>query len=277
MSNSSNSSNSSSGGVILEPPAKKKQIAPSKRWVFTLNNYTQEHIDLISSIVPDICDKYIIGKEVGDSGTPHLQGFISFKEKKRPKSIIPIPEIHWEKALGDDMSQNYCGKEGDVILQKSIPRPLVKVTRDLLQPKQLAIADRFIEPEHPLFGRKVYWFWENDGNWGKSFTALYMVDQMNAILVSGANNDILCGVQKYIETHGNAPGIIIFDIPRVNKEHVSYQAIESLKNGCFFSGKYESGMVRFNKPHLIVFSNEEPETHKLSEDRWVIEELSVDD
>ena len=156
-----NSSNSSSGGVILKPPAKKKkkQISPSKRWCFTLNNYTNEHVDLISSIVPIVCNKYIVGKEVGKSGTPHLQGFLEFKDKVRPLSKIPIKEVHWEKARGNDMSQNYCGKDGDIILINNIPKPVALMTYDLLREQQKLIADKYKIEEDPLFGRKVHWYW----------------------------------------------------------------------------------------------------------------------
>ena len=274
MENSADSADSAFGGVILKPPKKKKQIAPSKRWVFTLNNYTEEHVKLISALVPELCDKYIVGKEIGKKcGTPHLQGFITFKERWRPLSKIPIKEIHWEKALGNDLSQNYCGKDENVILFKGIPKPTVLVTRDYLRPEQIKIADMFIEDEHPIFGRNIYWFWEPEGNWGKSFLATHMIDFMGAMEVSGASSDILCGVSSWIEKNGQAPRIIIFDIPRVNKGHVSYQAIEKIKDGKFFSGKYESGMTRFNKPHIICFSNEEPDFYNLSSDRWIITEL----
>lgn len=276
MSDSADSSNSSSGGVILKPPAskkKKKQISCSKRWCFTLNNYTDEHVKLISSKVPLLCDKYIVGKEIATSGTPHLQGFVRFIEKCRPVSKIPIKQIHWEKALGNDMSQNYCGKDGQVILSKGIPKPLVKMTRDLLWEKQIEIADMFIKDEDPLFGRNIYWFWEEKGNWGKSVLVTHMIDFMGAMEVSGASADILCGVCTWIEKNGEAPRIIIFDIPRCNNGHVSYQAIEKLKDGKFFSGKYESGMVRFNRPHILCFANEAPEEYKLSSDRWIIKEL----
>ena len=278
MKTSADSAGSAGGGVILKPPALKKkkvQIAPSKRWVFTLNNYTQEHLNLLSAVVPQVCIKYIIGKEIGDSGTPHLQGFCYFKDRVRPKSVINIKEIHWEKALGNDLSQNYCGKDDDVFLSKGIPKPVVLITREMLRPKQLEIADMFIEDEHPIFGRNIYWFWEDKGNWGKSFLCTHMIDFMGAMEVSGASADILCGITTWIEKNGECPRIIIFDIPRVNKGHVSYQAIEKIKDGKFFSGKYESGMTRFNKPHIICFANEEPDEYKLSIDRWKITELGT--
>ena len=41
----------------------------------------------------------------------------------------------------------------------------------------------------------------------------------------------------------------------------------------FFSGKYEGGMVCGPNPHVLIFANDEPDTHKMSADRWIIKEL----
>lgn len=143
----------------------------------------------------------------------------------------------------------------------------------MLYNDQKEIVDLFVEDEDPLFGRSVYWFYEADGNWGKSVVAKHMIDFMGAIVVQGKNNDILHGLKDYYDNKGEVPRLVIFDIPRCNENHVSYQAIESVKNGFFYSGKYEGGMVRFNCPHVLCFANEEPETWNLSEDRWIIRNL----
>lgn len=211
---------------------------------------------------------------MGETGTPHIQGFVTFKKKVRPLNIININRIHWEKAHGNDASQNYCGKDGKVFLSKGIPKPLVQVTYDMLRENQKEIVDLFKEDEDPLHGRKIYWFWEKKGNWGKSFTCLYLIDQCDAMVVQGKGNDILYGVKAYFDIHGCIPRIIIFDIPRCNENFVSHSAIEQLKNGFMFSGKYEGGMVRFNKPHVLCFSNEKPDMLKLSKDRWIIKKLN---
>ncbi len=58
------------------------------------------------------------------------------------------------------------------------------------------------------------------------------------------------------------------------EDYVSYQALEEIKDGIFFSGKYEGGMKIFNSPHVICFANFSPAEHKLSGDRWVVEEVS---
>ena len=81
-------------------------------------------------------------------------------------------------------------------------------------------------------------------------------------------------VCMYVEKQGYYPEIIILDIARsVNVKKLSYTGIEEVKNGCFFSGKYESRMVLGNCPHFICFSNREPEREMLSEDRWIVREL----
>ncbi len=142
-----------------------------------------------------------------------------------------------------------------------------------MRPEQLAIADKYAEDEDALFGREIHWYWEVTGGWGKTILAKFMVDTMEAIVLSGTNKDCLYAVAKILETDEAGPPIIIFDVPRCNEGHVSYQAIESLKNGLFFSGKYESTMVRFNSPHILIFSNYYPDITKMSSDRWKIYDL----
>ena len=85
------------------------------------------------------------------------------------------------------------------------------------------------------------------------------------------------GVMKYKETTGEYPRNIIIDIPRKLEKFVSYQGLEEVKNACFFSGKYESGMVVGNNPNLIVFANFAPDYAAMSADRWVVKNLGIDD
>lgn len=66
---------------------------------------------------------------------------------------------------------------------------------------------------------------------------------------------------------------IIIDLSRSMEDHVPYEAIEDIKNGIFFSGKYESKMIVRNNPIVIIFANFEPDTSKLSKDRWVITKI----
>lgn len=65
----------------------------------------------------------------------------------------------------------------------------------------------------------------------------------------------------------------IFDYTRSQEEYISYEALEAVKNGIFYNNKYESGMVVYNTPHVIVLSNFRPDLSKLSADRWRIKEV----
>lgn len=87
----------------------------TKNWCWTTNNYTA--LDLIN--LTTFCENpevsYIIyGKEVGDSGTPHLQGFVQFKKRKDfnwVRDRLPFGS-HLERALGSPyQAAEYCRKE----------------------------------------------------------------------------------------------------------------------------------------------------------------------
>lgn len=59
--------------------------------------------------------KYIIyGKEVASTGTPHLQGFVSFENQMTLKAAIKrLPGCHVEVAVCPEKAIEYCKKDGD--------------------------------------------------------------------------------------------------------------------------------------------------------------------
>lgn len=268
------------GGNTKTPP--KKRCSQSKYWCFTFNNYTVEQMVHVFEDLKRKTDLFIFGEEVGESGTPHLQGYIEFAKRARPLEAFPGwgKKCHWEKRKGSRADNvTYCAKEGKNLKMSEglkVPAKLHLIEWDDLRVDQQDIACMFEDPEDPKWGRKIYWFWEADGNWGKSILTTYMVDQMGAIEVGGKAADAKCGISAYLEKNKEGPPIVIMDVPRTKgAEYISYEAIESIKNGRFFSGKYESGMCRYNRPHFIVFANEPPETTRMSLDRWVIRELTA--
>ncbi len=274
------------GGNANSPSGKKKQSSPWYKAVFRLSNYTQEDIKNFissdSSIVPKMCFQEEDGRPKNPNGTPHLQGMVVFQrgKKHRPaglfKKWLGHEKTHWEKMkfpLANSIF--YCTNPakripGGMMYSRGLPKATVPMTRELCYPIQLEIADKYIEDEDPLFGRKLHWYYEREGNWGKSQTAMYMIDQMNATEVSGCKKDITCGIQKLIEAQGQCPPIVLVDIPRDGAKYVSYAGLEKIKDGKFFSEKYESGMCRFNKPHIVCFANDPPQWESMSLDRWVV-------
>ena len=240
-----------------------KQISPAIRWCFTLNNYTESECSSIVSTFNDKAKLYIIGDEVGDSGTPHLQGYVEFTKKIRPLNLFEFKRIHWEKAKGNKEDNiKYCSKQ-KVRVSKGLPKP-VKIL-DSLYPWQKEIEDLILaEPDE----RKVYWFWSNAGNIGKSaFIKYCCVKYGVAFCCGGKYSDIMNLIFNHDMDKCNC---IMFDIPRCSSGHISYSSLESIKNGLVCNTKYETGFKVFNAPHVIVFANTWPDEAMLSEDRWVV-------
>ena len=90
----------------------------AKRWCFTLNNPSQGEQDLVEQSLTSPHVKYgVYGKETGESGTPHLQGYVIFVSEKRltqAKSLLGTGRLHLEVAKGTpQQASDYCKKDGD--------------------------------------------------------------------------------------------------------------------------------------------------------------------
>lgn len=87
-----------------------------RSWCFTVNNYTEEEWTRLCTFVEeDKCRYMCVGKEVAESGTPHLQGYLSFANAKSLKSVKKLlPTAHLEITRGQpDEAADYCKKDGD--------------------------------------------------------------------------------------------------------------------------------------------------------------------
>lgn len=88
----------------------------AKRWCFTINNYTAVEQQAILDSA-DNFDYLILARERGDSGTPHLQGFLILSTKLRLNGVKALPgfrRAHLEAARGTPkQASDYCKKDGD--------------------------------------------------------------------------------------------------------------------------------------------------------------------
>jgi len=253
---------------------KEKQCNPCKFWCFTWNNYSVKDIVDLERACKLYTKEYCFGEEVAPStGMKHLQGFIAFKSRARPSKLKLSDKIHWEVALSNrDNVANYCSKDGVIYTNMVWEEPL-----DLLDPKdfyewQKTVYELILTKANK---RTINWYWDKKGGCGKSEFAKLLCAKHNAIKVSGKSNDIFCGISKFHEEKKYYPKIVIVDLSR-DASVVNYSALEDVKNGHVFSGKYESHQMLFNSPHVIVFANFPPDESKLSADRWVIEEILDD-
>lgn len=88
----------------------------ARRYCFTINNWNNDDLENIKEICTDA--QYILGNEKGKKKeTPHLQGYIEFKNAKTFSAIKKlIPRAHIEKAKGNKQQNiDYCSKENILI------------------------------------------------------------------------------------------------------------------------------------------------------------------
>lgn len=87
-----------------------------KYWCFTINNYTREDEEHLKELFEDKLTYLVFGRETGDSGTPHLQGYLEGRQRLRFRQLRGImgPGIHLERRRGSaQQASEYCEKDGD--------------------------------------------------------------------------------------------------------------------------------------------------------------------
>lgn len=245
------------------------QSSPAKHWFFTLKNILK-HTTLIELLDPKVT-RFRFQLEKGDtSDYEHYQGMMELPKKARLSELkkwLP-PEIHLEKTRSLQGAADYCMKTETRLAgpwEKGFPIPLKIITK--LYTWQENLLKIVLEEPND---RTINWYWDQLGNTGKTAFAKYLCIKHKAAYVNGKSNDILYAASLQPAT------IYIIDIPRTNTDVISYQAIEYLKNGIWFSGKYESKTTIINSPHVIVFANKEPQQELFSRDRWHIVNIKLD-
>lgn len=268
-SNRSNRGNTGSldliGGIPLEKENRSKdQGVLTKYWCFTWNNPTD--VEVFVGILKNECEWYLFQEETGESGTTHYQGTLCLKKKQRLTALKKWePAVHWEKTKAVKASVLYCSKAqsrtGNMWSHGiDIPTTIKTITPRGWQCEVMDIVRS--EPDD----RTIHWFWEPVGNVGKSALCKYLVVHHNALVLSGKATDMF----HSIASNPKKRSLILIDAPRQSFDYINYGAIECIKNGLIFSGKYEGAQLVFNCPHVIVFANQPPRMEAVSLDRWHI-------
>jgi hypothetical protein len=213
---------------------------------------------------------YVIGREVGEQGTPHLQGYIAMRDSKKKFRMLHfekmciregVKSMRCFRAKGDRFSNlDYCSKDGEFVTNIVRPVP-AKVYTDWSKYEWALDLIEVLKGEPDE--RKIYWVVGKQGG-GKSAFMRYCVRFFNGIILNGSTSNMKNGIIEYHKMNGCYPSLILSNIPfDKDLSKLAYGGYEEIKDMLFYSGKYEGGMVEGKQPHMIIFSNGLPETENV--------------
>lgn len=243
-------------------------MSRSKNYVFTINNY--QNTELVDTID---CKYIVYGKEVGDSGTPHLQGFIVFnREKSHSAAKKALPGAWLEPSKGTPAQAiQYCKKDGE-FTERGVP-PLTQKEKGAKNADRWALARKharegnFDEIDDQIYlthmgnikkirmeslratalqdtQEKMLWYWGSSGT-GKSRKA--REDHPEAYLK-------MCN--KWWDDYSNEETVIIEDFDEDHRVLVHHLKIWADRYP--FPAEIKGGKINIRPKLLIVTSNYHP-------------------
>jgi hypothetical protein len=96
-------------------------MSRAHNWCFTINNYNDDELQALRGSVERLCRYAVVGKEVGESGTPHLQGYVQFTQRYRLTGVAKLAgfaRAHLAVSRGTpEQAADYCKKDGDIAFE----------------------------------------------------------------------------------------------------------------------------------------------------------------
>ena len=209
--------------------------------------------------------KYVVcGRECGENGTPHLQGFVYFETKKSAAQMKEIhPTAHWESMRGTvDQAAEYCKKEGE--WYEAGVRPLNQKEKgergkqSIEERWALAKAGQFeqLPPEHIKVYKYIHstctisqdrseldnlWVQGHSGcgksSWVRSNYATFFVKSMN----------------KWWDGYAGEEVVVLDDFDPSHAEFLAYY-LKIWADHYVFNAEVKGGMMRIRPKTFIVTS-----------------------
>lgn len=242
----------------------------AKTWCYTLNNYTdEEYVELVNA--NDGVTYHVIGKEVGEQGTPHLQGCITFQQTKRfnwVKEYIS-QRAHIEKANSTNHARAYCKKDGDFIVIdnreqgrrtdldeaiESLEEGGLKRVKEMHPATFVKYPTGFeklaaskLPPRDPNEPPQVYWLWGDTGV-GKT-RWVYQNWRVDEIYMATTEH-------KWYDGYVQQPVLCLDDF---RGSDMKFNQLLRLCDRYPHQVEFKGGMVHINSGHIIITSNASPE------------------
>lgn len=180
-----------------------------RAYAFTINNYTDEDVESCKKLK---CRYIILGDEIGENGTKHIQGYVYFNQAKSFASVKKkIPRGHIEPAKGNaEQNREYCSKQSVLFTSGEPPKQGKRTDLELVNEvvkdnpdmpmrsviksgranyQTIRIAEKYLtyfeEPRD--WETQVYWFYGASGT-GKSREAFETAKQNGNYYVCNETN-----------------------------------------------------------------------------------------
>lgn len=244
-------------------------------WCWTLNNPSEEDHAELQKLQDSAVYKYLVfGRETGEEGTPHLQGYIMLKLKKALSGVKKlITRAHWESQRGTfTQAIEYCKKDGD-FFEDGVPpmdqslkgkrgREYWDEQKDLAKKGRLdevdphlfvtayrslkAIEKDFAPMPEPLDDPCGHWYYGATGL-GKSHSAR-----------SDFPGFYLKMCNKWWDGYQNEENVIIEDFDKKHGEHLGHH-LKIWADKYPFPAEIKGGKINIRPKNIIITSNYSPD------------------
>jgi len=143
-------------------------------------------------------------------------------------------------------------------IRAHLPKP-----RSVVHPLRVwqhKLVEQFTTTEPDL--RLIYFIVDLEGGIGKTHVAKVLRRDHGALVIgAGKKADLSFIFANTLPP----PRIVVVDVPKCKMETLHIDFLEELKNGLMTSTKFDSCMIEFDPPHVVVMCNEPPDESKMTQ------------
>jgi len=244
-------------------------MALSRGWCFTCNNYSLQDEKCFSDLGIAEGTRYLIyGRECGENGTPHLQGYLELIQRSRLSALKKIHEqAHWEPRKGSPLeAAEYCKKESNFVefgrplrakveLEEACEMVRKGVSLVELDDKCPGLAVRYHRGFEAMQRRQwkdrtdppwVVWLWGPTGV-GKTREACHVPPPGGTYMKPSG---------KWWDGYEQQQRIVIDDF---SVESIPFRELLRLLDRYPYQGEVKGGYVKINSPEIYITSEYPPE------------------
>ena len=226
-----------------------------------------------------ICRKEVISKNMARHLKVHLVNYSEIRKNMKADQ----DEYHNEMNIGEVVRDVMIAEDIEPQSLRDQYHHALKVSKPKIPKEKLPLREwqnLLLDNLKPT-QREIIWICGRVGAEGKSWfqnylEELYTPKRVFRTSIDAKKESILHSLSKR-----TLPilDIFMFNIPRsFEARDVPYTLFEDIKDGFAISTKYDSKQLRFVNPNIvIVFANYMPAKFKVSNDRWSIYDIRIND